>query len=298
MPRVSVIIPCYRDAVKLGRALGSLRAQTRPPDEIIVVDDGSAEGELIRETVARFPGTIYLPNPENLGLAAARNRGLERSTSDVVTFMDADDEAHPQRIEWQLKYVAEDSAVACDIARVPPNSPSPVNRRFASATVDSRRGVGTMIYSNRLTGASLMAPAALLRSVGGYDAALRSCEDFDLWLRLLAGGVTVRRIRLPLYIYHENPAGLSRRYQDIAHWELAVVGKFIATGHFGAPRSLRVGTIWTAWLLRHFARAAATSSPVLREQALANLARLDAWPIFKRLVRLMDASGILRFWRL
>ena len=298
MAQVSVVVPCYCDAETLPRAIASLNAQTHRPDEIIVVDDGSPEESRIREVIARFEGVRYIRNSENSGLAAARNRGLEHASGDIVTFMDADDEAHPQRIEWQLKYVARDAAVACDVARVPPNSPSPVNRRFASARVDSQRGVGTMIYSNRLTGASLMAPAALLRSVGGYDAALRSCEDFDLWLRLLAGGVTVRRIRLPLYIYHENPAGLSRRYQDIAYWELAVVGKFIATGHFGTPHSLRVGTIWAAWLLRHFARAAATSSPVLREQALANLARLDAWPIFKRLVRLIDASGILRFWRL
>ena len=86
--RVSVVIPCYRDAATLGRALASLQSQTKRADEVIVVDDCSPEGELIRQVIAGFPGTIYLRNAENLGLAGTRNRGLQEATGDVVAFLD------------------------------------------------------------------------------------------------------------------------------------------------------------------------------------------------------------------
>lgn len=294
-----MLIPCYRDAATLGRALASVRAQTRPADEIIVVDDCSPEGALIQRVVEQFPGTIYLRNPENLGLAGARNRGLEAASGEITAFLDADDEAHPQRIEWQLKYVAADVAVTSDTARVPPGQVAPKTQSSLPPQVTTYRGVGTMIYANRLTGACLMAPTALLRSAGGYDQALRSCEDFDLWLRLLARGVTVRRIRLPLYIYHQNPGGLSRRYLDIARWELAVVEKFLATGGIGASHGLRAGSVWATWLLRHFARAAARKDAALLEQATAHLARLDTWPVLRWLVRTIGRSGALGIisWR-
>ena len=160
------------------------------------------------------------------------------------------------------------------------------------------RGIGTVIYANRLTGASLMATTALLRTIGGYDSSLRSCEDFDLWLRLLACGYRVQRLRRPLYIYHQNPAGLSRRYQDIARWELAVVEKHIANHAPGDSGGLRTGAIWAAWLLRHFARASVMSDPILYRQAEDNLARLNCWPTLRSLVGAIAGSGLLKICRL
>lgn len=292
-PRLSVIIPCYLDAATLERALASLRAQTRPADEVIVVDDCSPQADRIREVLSGFPGTVYVRNAENLGLAGARNRGLKEAKSDIVAFLDADDEAHPQRLEWQLQHIAPGVAVTCDTARIEPGEPAPKPLYSPPARVSTYRGVGSMIYANRLTGASLMAPAELLRAVGGYDAALRSCEDYDLWLRLLARGVVVRRIRQPLYLYHQNPDGLSRRLRDISHWELAVVEKFVAAGVAGAPDGLRAGTVWAVWLLRHFARAARHSDSELRRQATAQLARLEPWPMLRWLVGAVAAT-ILR----
>jgi glycosyltransferase involved in cell wall biosynthesis len=295
--RVSVVIPCYRDSATLARALASLESQTRRADEVIVVDDCSPEGEMIQQVIAGFPGTKYVRNAENLGLAGTRNRGLQEATGDIVAFLDADDEAHPQRIDWQLRFVAPDTAVACDVVRVPAGG-CVDNALFDwPPSVTTYRHVGRMIYANRLTGASLMAPAALLRAAGGYDSSLRSCEDFDLWLRLLGGGYRVQRIRRPLYIYHQNPAGLSRRFQDIARWELAVVEKFIASGGNSSPGGLRTGTIWATWLMRHFARASIMSDPILRRQAGENLVRLDRWPALKWLVRAIACSGVLKLWQ-
>ena|SRR6185436_18772418 len=141
-----------------------------------------------------------------------------------------------------------------------------------------------------------MAETALLRKLGGYDASLRSCEDYDLWLRLLAQGFVVKRVRLPLYFYHDNPAGLSRRYRDIAQYELMVVRKFLGTSYFGPPDSLQAGSVLGVWLLRHALRAEALDDAVLREQADTNVRELLAprWPMLALLVRLARAIRHLR----
>jgi glycosyltransferase involved in cell wall biosynthesis len=295
VPRLTLVIPCYRDAHTLGRALDSVAKQTRPPDETIVVDDASPHADMIRDLVRGRPGVRCVRNEENSGLAASRNRGIAEASGDIVTFLDADDEAHPQRFEWQVRYVDAGTAVACDLQHITPGT-APDLGAFTGAKVDVVRGVGKLIYANRLCGASLMAHAGLLRSVGGYDTSLRSSEDFDLWLRLLAGGVTVRRIRLPLYLYHDNPEGLSRRYRNIAESELQVVRKFVSAGHAGDPESLHAATILGVWLLRHFLRAKALSDPALRQQAQQNLSQLLAprRPILAALVRAAGSTALHR----
>jgi glycosyltransferase involved in cell wall biosynthesis len=94
---VSVIIPTYNRADYIEAAVRSALEQTQPPDEIIVVDDGSTD-----ETpaiLARFGLPVIVLRQSNGGEAAARNAGLRRATSDAVLFLDSDDLLMPQCIE-------------------------------------------------------------------------------------------------------------------------------------------------------------------------------------------------------
>ncbi len=93
--RVSVVVTNYNYGHYLGACLASLRAQTSPADEIVVVDDGSTDGSralLAGETAAR----VVLQ--ENAGQAAAFNAGFAATTGDVVIFLDADDLLYPEAI--------------------------------------------------------------------------------------------------------------------------------------------------------------------------------------------------------
>lgn len=297
LSRISVVIPCYRDSATLGRALLSLQRQTRLADEIIVVDDCSPEDAEIRQVLEKFPQVRYVRNPTNLGLAGTRNEGLSLVTSEVVTFMDADDEAHPQRFEYQIRHVAPRQVVACDVAIVPAGELAPSHRHFTSEPIKVYQSPDQIAYFNRLTGASLMAHTALLKSMGGYDPELRSCEDFDLWLKLLAGGVTVHRIRLPLYIYHQNPNGLSRNYRSIGRWELEVVSRIARSGWIGEPASLKVGTVWAIWLAKQYVRGLNTGDPGLVKLADVQLHRLSMWPYLKFILKVLAASRFLGLYR-
>ena len=92
---VGVVITTYNHAHFLGEALDSLRAQTRPADDIVVVDDGSDDNP--GEVVARFPGVRGI-RQDNRGLAAARNTGLTALRTRYVIFLDADDRLEPNAI--------------------------------------------------------------------------------------------------------------------------------------------------------------------------------------------------------
>ena len=297
MSRLSVVIPCYRDAATLARALLSLERQTRPADEIIVVDDCSPEGDEIRRVLADFPAVSYLRNPSNLGLAGSRNEGLRQATGEWVAFLDADDECHPQRLELQLARVGPRQAVACDVAAIAAGDPPPPSERFRQAPFRMYGSPMEIAYFNRLTGASLLAPTDLLRSFGGYDTSLRSCEDFDLWLRLLSGGVTVCRVRLPLYFYYENPRGLSKNYSSIGRWELAAVERLVARGSAGPADSWRVGLLWWVWIARQFARAEKTGDAELRRLAREQLPRLAPWPLMQYSLGLLASFRMLGLHR-
>ena len=101
---VAVIIPTYNHARYLADAISSAIAQTRPADEIIVVDDGSTDNPAT--VVDRFPGVHFIQQ-ENRGRSAARNAGLRTCTSSHVVFLDADDRLLPNAIEDGLSCAAE-----------------------------------------------------------------------------------------------------------------------------------------------------------------------------------------------
>lgn len=101
--RVSVVIPAYNAAPFIAEAINSLLAQTRPPFEIIVVDDGSTDRTASIAT--SFP-EVKLVRQANHGTpGAARNTGLRHCTGDFIAFLDADDRSRPARLADQIAFL-------------------------------------------------------------------------------------------------------------------------------------------------------------------------------------------------
>jgi len=101
---VSVVIPVHNGQAFIAEALNSVRAQTLPMKEIIVVNDGSTDQT--DHVVASFPEVILL-RQARAGAAAARNTGARRASGDFLAFLDADDLWPGPRIERQLAVLAE-----------------------------------------------------------------------------------------------------------------------------------------------------------------------------------------------
>jgi glycosyltransferase involved in cell wall biosynthesis len=92
--RFSVVMPSYNRADLIGESLDSILAQDLPPDEVIVVDDGSTDGT--PDVVARYGNRVRLIRVENGGDLVARNIGLRAATNPLVAFCDSDDLWEPQ----------------------------------------------------------------------------------------------------------------------------------------------------------------------------------------------------------
>jgi glycosyltransferase involved in cell wall biosynthesis len=283
MKLVSVVIPCYNDAATLARAIESVVKQTYVNIEIIVVNDCSPQTDLIEKCLSHYPQVCYLRNAVNIGLAATRNIGLNIANGDIVAFLDADDEYMPDKIKLQVEALDENTVVTCGFINIYPNGyrdeNSGASRIFNSSSM--------LIYRNALIGACLLGSKNLLLQHGGYDATLRSCEDYDLWLRLLSSGVTVKHIGQPLYLYYFNPLGLSKNAIEISKWELEAIKRHAA----------RMGSIWqssyhyaTAVLFRlsiHFFRGELTKNEALRLQTIANIILLDKFPVIQAIGHLI-----------
>jgi glycosyltransferase involved in cell wall biosynthesis len=196
-PKVSVVIAFYNGSRWIERALESIASQTVPPDEILVVDDGSAdeESKFLSNLQKRFGFKIV--SQANGGQSSARNNGISRAKSPYVCPLDQDDYFLPRHIEALLEAADfNDPKFAFsygDLWRVSESglvlAQSCVNLESNHPHLDIKALVGTNMYI--LPSATLIKRDVFL-AIGGYDIELRGYEDDDLFLRLFLAGYTNR----------------------------------------------------------------------------------------------------------
>lgn len=113
-PRVTCIIPVYNGERYLGEAIESVLAQTRPVDEIVVVDDGSTDSS--SAVAERYGDRVRCLRQKNAGPSAASNRGIEAAGGEVIAFLDADDRWRPDKTELQLARLVASAGLAAVFA--------------------------------------------------------------------------------------------------------------------------------------------------------------------------------------
>lgn len=223
--KISVVIPTHDRARVLPRALDSVRAQRRPADEVILVDDGSTDGtaELVQ---SRYPGIRYL-HQANRGVSSARNRGIHAARGDWIALLDSDDAWHPDKLAAQIHALQA----------------APGHRLCHSDEIWIRRGVrvnpmhkhakaGGNIFLRCLprcviSPSSVLIERSLLDEVGLFDEALPACEDYDLWLRVCAREpvLFVERALITKYGGHDDQ--LSRRHPAMDRFRVQALEKLL-----------------------------------------------------------------------
>jgi glycosyltransferase involved in cell wall biosynthesis len=187
MPAVSIVIPVYNGERFLRRSIDSIRGQTFPDWELLIVDDGSTDGsaELIAE-YARLDSRIrYFLEPHSGGPARPTNAGIRQASGKFLAFLDHDDEWLPGKLEKQLRALEArpDAAVSvCDLRVVTEGVAS--DFRF-EPRLNRRFGVDEMFSAPFFfTFSILVLRKETLDRLGLLDEKLQRAADQDLYLRL------------------------------------------------------------------------------------------------------------------
>jgi glycosyltransferase involved in cell wall biosynthesis len=173
---ISVIIPVFNGATFIKGAIENILSQTLQPQEIIVVDDGSADNSA--EIAQKFPQIIY-KYQSHKGPSAARNTGIEMAKSDLISFLDCDDWYPINKLELLHHYFAEDAGLKAAIGTF----------QYFFDTEKDKIGYTEVhegnIANHVLLGASLF-KKSIFTTVGVFDEKLLYSEDFDWYRRLYA----------------------------------------------------------------------------------------------------------------
>jgi len=228
-PLISIILPVRDGRRTLGRALASVRRQTEPRWELLVVDDGSSDGTPgLLAAAAREDARIRVLTQPARGLVAALNAGLAAARGGFVARLDADDEAHPERLARQAAHLQANPAHGLVGSLVEFGGDRAASAGYA-LHVDWLNTLRTPaeIALNRFVESPFAHPSVMFRSelvgkYGGYRAG-EFPEDYELWLRWLEAGVTMAKVPETLLTWHDGPARLSRtdpRYAPEAFFRL------------------------------------------------------------------------------
>ena len=211
--KISVVIPAYNCSSSIGRCLDSVLAQTRPADEIVIIDDGSSDGTAgICEGYSREYNQIIYHYQDNAGVAVARNKGIELSTSNWVAFLDSDDAWLPEKLAIQGSFIDENPDVAWVAGAF--RKIKFLNGKFqdagSSSTISTGNKVGAVSKRNALqllagdiqiwTG-TVMMRRETVQSLGGFATSLQGPEDLDLWLRFAIEEPMIGFVGEPISLY-------------------------------------------------------------------------------------------------
>ncbi|MCH7813219.1 MAG: glycosyltransferase [Planctomycetes bacterium] len=187
-PSVSVVMPCYNHAAYVGQAIESILSQTRPADEVLVIDDGSTDGST--DIIARYAPAVRLIRQANAGGAAARNRALGEVRGEIIANLDSDDFWQPRYLERNVAALVDgNAALAYCPCIVYDQQGRDTGRRDGSAIGDD--AVADLLTGNRICHSATVVRTEALRQVGGYGRQFwggggPGAEDYHLWLRLAA----------------------------------------------------------------------------------------------------------------
>lgn len=203
---ISVVIPYYQGSRTIGEALASVRAQTLPPIEIIVVDDGS-RAEEAQALDRHADGCVVIHLPANRGVSVARNTGIARARGEWIAFLDCDDLWDPRKLELQAAVVGANPgclAVHCGMRNVGLDGKE-TSKQKGAVEFDDFLEFPCPIFPS----ATLMQKQALLEC-GLFDSTLRCCQDLDLFMRFCYSGGKFYSVPEPLWVRRIQRDGVSR----------------------------------------------------------------------------------------
>ncbi|QJQ94004.1 MULTISPECIES: glycosyltransferase family 2 protein [Halomonadaceae] len=210
--KIAVVIPCYNSERYLAQTVGSLLEQTKKPDEIIIVDDGSTDNSLAiaRSFEALSNGLVRVYMERSANAPKTRNIGASLSNSDALMFLDADDVLAPETLDGLSHALSQrgDAVAVCPWRRLILD-----NERWLSQPAScAHRKPGQDALSAWLNGwyyppCAVLWPTQVFATLGGWDEEATLNQDGDLMMRALAHGIPLIEASKGTAYYRKSPAG-------------------------------------------------------------------------------------------
>ena len=209
--RVSAVIPAHNAGRTLARTLDSILAQTHPPDEIVVVDNGSTDDTAA--VAEQHKAQVRYVYQEDTGPAGSRNTGINTAAHPWVAFLDADDEWRPEKLELQLQLLKRNPDLVWAYTNYSIHYDDGNRRRVVH---DPDRLAEVMNGKDRMPSyfeavvarcsawtCTLIVKKEIFTSTGLFDPNLtHGVEDTDMWFRIAFDWPQVGYVSKPLSIYH------------------------------------------------------------------------------------------------
>lgn len=208
-PVVSIVIPCYRQGHLLPEAIDSALGQTFSPVQVVVVNDGSDDDT--EQVAARYGDRLTYVHKPNGGLCSARNAGIVAAEGRYLLFLDADDLLDPNAVEWLVERMEDRDDRLCLMGfrfftsdpygeagndLLPSDGAAWFQKLFTIDPLLVRKPADLqphsisllpyLLYTNFGPPHCWLCSRRMVLEVGMFDEDLRSCEDWDLWLRMVA----------------------------------------------------------------------------------------------------------------
>ncbi len=218
---MSAILPVFDGGRYLRGAVESLANQTEPPDELVVVNDGSPASDLDFLDFLAAPFSIRVVHQSNAGQSAARNAGVRVASGELVAFLDQDDRWQPEHLAALCRPLRDDPDVVwsySDFDEIDTDGQVVTRRYLGEHRVEHPKQTLRACIERDLM---VLPSASVLRrdafeQLGGFDATLRGYEDDDLYVRVFrAGGrFAFTPEALTLYRVHSDVDSATRRFAE------------------------------------------------------------------------------------
>ena len=212
-PTISVVIPAYNAGRYICAAIDSVLAQTLPPQEIIVIDDGSTDDT--GERLLVYGQRIRYFFQKNQGIGAARNIGTSRANGDWIALLDADDIWYPRKLEYQCAVIARNpdvalvgtAAILIDRDGVNVTGDPPAIGDLEAEPIPLRRLLQAPVFCP----SSVVAKTSAIKATGGFSTQVQGSEDMLMWWTL-AANFPVLKLHAALTGYRIHPCSISHNY--------------------------------------------------------------------------------------
>lgn len=225
---VSVVVPCYRCAATIERAVASVAAQTLRPVEVVLVEDASGDDSLavLHSIQTRYGDWVkVVACATNRGAATARNIGWNLATQAYIAFLDADDTWHPQKIAIQYAYMLDHPEVALS---------GHLCRQLTQEAADAPpwpvllQSVEPITWRKLLARHAFVTPSVMLkRNIAlRFAEGQRHMEDHRLWMEIVGAALPTVKLHAELAAVYKPAFGVSGLSADMWGMEKAELANY------------------------------------------------------------------------